>query len=154
MRLKVKYTVKFAVCNGLGHPYTANAIVILTLTLTGGVALTPRDLVNRGGGRHEGCPDELGQLGDEKIASLASCQLQIQMRVLLSRVRGPSTRRHDAPHARNSEDLPATHRVKEREREAMAGEKEKENTVMLEKILGRGGRRGRNRRGRKKCLHT
>ena len=39
MRVKLKFTVKNAVCNGLGHPYTVIVTVNLALTRTSGAAL-------------------------------------------------------------------------------------------------------------------
>ena len=46
MRVKAKITVKNAVCNGLGHPYTAILTVNLALTLVSGAALSVPDLFN------------------------------------------------------------------------------------------------------------
>ncbi len=44
MLVKVNFTVKFAVCNGMGHPYKAHPTVILTLTIPSWVALKARTL--------------------------------------------------------------------------------------------------------------
>ena len=55
VRVKVKLTVKNAVCNSLGQPYRVNVTVTLTLTLTmellSASCLTDENLLCRGEGR-------------------------------------------------------------------------------------------------------